>query len=60
MAGKEVVQLYYSAPQGLLKKPAGKNWVHLRKPILQPWRESYDAVLDCHKEAMASYDDLEK
>lgn len=59
MAGKEVVQLYYSAPQGLLKKPAKELGAFKKTRLLQPG-ESHTMVLSVAKEAMASYDDLGK
>ena len=59
MAGKEVVQLYYSAPQGLLKKPAKELGAFKKTRLLQPG-ESHTMVLNVAKEAMASYDDLGK
>ena len=59
MAGKEVVQLYYSAPQGLLKKPAKELGAFKKTRLLQPG-ESHTMVLTVTKEAMTSYDDLGK
>ena len=59
MVGKEVVQLYYSAPQGLLKKPAKELGAFKKTRLLQPG-ESHTMVLTVTKEAMASYDDLGK
>ena len=56
-AGKEVVQLYVSAPHRL-GKPA-KELKRLRGTrLLQPGKA--DDSPDCHKEQMASYDDLGK
>lgn len=58
-AGKEVVQLYYSAPQGLLKKPAKELGTFQKTRMLQPG-ESHTMVLKLAKSTMASYDDLGK
>ncbi|MGN0401251.1 MAG: glycoside hydrolase family 3 protein [Acetatifactor sp.] len=58
-AGKEVVQVYYSAPQGKLGKPA-KELVAFRKTrLLQPG-ETQTVVLGFQLQDMASYDDLGK
>ena len=57
--GKEVVQLYFSAPQGKLGKPARQlgGWQKTRK--LLPG-ESQRVELRCPVARMASYDDLGK
>lgn len=58
-AGKEVVQVYYGAPQGKLGKPA-KELVAFRKTrLLQPG-ETQTVVLRFQINDMASYDDLGK
>lgn len=58
-AGKEVVQVYYGAPQGKLGKPA-KELVAFRKTrLLQPG-ETQTIVLRFQINDMASYDDLGK
>ena len=57
-AGKEVVQLYYGAPQGKLGKPA-KELGAYRKTLLQPG-ETQRVVLSFTVEEMASFDDLGK
>ena len=58
-AGKEVVQMYAGAPQGLLKKPAKTliSWEKTR--LLQPG-ETQLLTLAASKKSMASYDDLGK
>lgn len=57
--GKEVVQLYYSAPQGILKKPARELAAFAKTRSLLSG-ESQLVVLEMKKAAMASYDDLGK
>jgi len=59
MAGKEVLQLYVEAPQGLLGK-AKRSLVAFQKTrLLQPG-ETQTLVLRVDPKAMASYDDLGK
>ena len=58
-AGKEVVQVYYSAPQGLLGKPA-KELAGYRKTKLLAPGESEQIVIRFPLAQMASYDDLGK
>ena len=59
VAGKEVVQLYYSAPQGLLGKPARVLGAFKKTSLLAPG-ESELLVMSFEVENMASYDDLGK
>ncbi len=59
VAGKEVVQLYYSAPQGLLGKPARELCAYKKTKLLAPG-ESETLVLSFNINAMASFDDLGK
>lgn len=59
MEGKEVVQAYYSAPQGLLMKPARQLCAFAKTRSLLPG-ESQAVVLEFARNAMASYDDLGK
>ncbi len=58
-AGKEVVQVYYSAPQGKLGKPA-RELVAFRKTRLLAPGETQTVVLRFQINDMASYDDLGK
>ncbi len=58
-AGKQVVQLYYSAPQGILGKPARELGDFAKTDLLTPG-ESQVLVLSISKYAMSSYDDLGK
>lgn len=59
MAGKEVVQVYYSAPQGRLGKPARELVAFGKTRLLQPG-ETQTMVLRFNINDMASYDDLGK
>ncbi len=58
-AGKEVVQLYYSAPQGLLGKPARELAAFKKTSLLEPG-ESETVVLSFNIKDMSSFDDLGK
>ena len=59
MAGKEVVQVYFGAPQGKLGKPAKALAAFEKTKELLPG-ESQTLLLKFKKEVMASYDDLGK
>lgn len=58
-AGKEVIQAYFSAPQGKLGKPA-KQLAAFQKTRLLATGESQSIVLSWDIADMASYDDLGK
>ena len=58
-AGKEVIQLYYSAPQGLLGKPAKQLAAFKKTKLLQPGEKEM-IMLSFDVEDMASFDDLGK
>lgn len=59
MAGKEVIQLYVGAPQGLLGKAARSLMAFKKTRLLQPGEEQM-VELTFAVSAMASYDDLGK
>ncbi|WP_197068299.1 glycoside hydrolase family 3 N-terminal domain-containing protein [Candidatus Soleaferrea massiliensis] len=56
MKGKEVVQVYYGAPQGLLGKPAKQLAAFAKTGVLQPG-ESQTMSISYKIDDMASYDD---
>ena len=58
-AGKEVVQVYYSAPQGRLGKPAKELAAYQKTRLLQTGESQYVHFLVPYA-SMASYDDLGK
>jgi beta-glucosidase len=59
MEGKEVIQIYAGAPQGLLGKPA-KSLVAFRKTRLLKAGETQLIKLEFSMDSIASYDDLGK
>ena len=58
-AGREVVQVYYSAPQGKLGKPARVLAGYRKTKLLKPGEEQR-MIISFPVEQMASYDDLGK
>lgn len=58
-AGKEVIQLYYSAPQGKLGKPALELGAYCKTNLLEPGEKTI-LTLTMSVGSMASYDDLGK
>ena len=58
-AGREVVQLYYSAPQGKLGKPAKELCAFRKTGLLAPG-ESETLAMSFEVNLMASFDDLGK
>lgn len=56
-SGKEVVQVYYEAPQGKLGKPAKVLVGFVKTKLLQPG-ETQEIVIEFPIKKMASYDDL--
>ncbi len=59
VAGREVVQVYYSAPQGKLGKPAKVLSAYKKTKLLQPG-EKETLVMSFEINSMASFDDLGK
>ena len=59
MSGKEVVQVYYSAPQGKLGKPARELAAFVKTDLLNPG-ETRTYYTEFAINDMASYDDLGK
>ncbi len=59
MSGKEVVQAYYSAPQGKLGKPAYELAGFIKTKELAP-KETQTVTIEFDIDSMASYDDLGK
>lgn len=58
-AGKEVVQVYYRAPQGILKKPFRELCAFAKTRRLCPGETQW-MELEFERNSMASYDDLGK
>lgn len=59
LSGKEVVQLYCSAPQGKLGKPARVLCAYKKTKLLAPG-ETETVVMSCKVSDLASFDDLGK
>lgn len=59
VAGKEVVQAYYSAPQGVLGKPKISLAGFKKTKLLAP-NETENVTIEFDVSSMASYDDLGK
>lgn len=59
LSGKEVVEVYYSAPQGLLGKPARELGAFKKTRLLAP-DESETLTMELPISLMASFDDLGK
>ena len=59
VAGREILQLYYSAPQGKLGKPARELAAYKKTKLLAP-NESETVVMSFDIIDMASFDDLGK
>lgn len=59
MAGKEVVQVYFEAPNGKLKTPGRQLVSFAKTPLLGPG-ESRTVSIEFAKSKMAAYDDLGK
>ncbi len=59
VAGREIVQLYYSAPQGKLGKPSKELAAYKKTKLLAPG-ESETVVMSFDINDMASFDDLGK
>lgn len=59
VSGKEVVQIYYGAPQGLLGKPARELAAYQKTDLLKPG-EKQTLTITFPVDSMASYDDTGK
>lgn len=57
MAGKQILQMYFSAPDGKLGKPKMQLAAFEKTPLLQPG-ETAELGMTISLDAMASYDDL--